>query len=1045
MEKALTTANLGDVTSLVSQLAPRLIGDHMNDHNGNWSGRNQNQRVMMERESFVLGGGVEIIKRVFRDPVLVCPRLAEANDARKLDSNILSSKFAKCWNEALIALREIIFALPDVVVKVTERNFLPFLFTLLAHDDCFDGAAALIEEVLSIQSQNLSGSVAPSSTFFLGEIPDLYNLWASFTCRQLAHFCRIMALLVFEPEDRQLMEYPAVLKSVELLQLRRDRASRVGRDVAVDCNQAICLGDENLVSKLVKLLRVMNFAPDINRGAAYHVMAHFPWIADTLVMLGLIELESWDEIDYLEQLARSKHRDGATNGDQNLGSPSSLGVVGTMLESLVDPLLRNTGGNSTHLGHIIDVISAAQRAGVVASVSSSDDQARIAHAREEGIFTSWPSPGSGNDSGNGARLNSSILNDLQRLVRDGVPQGRVENDQADDTQRGSGGRSQQRQQMLSPDEAANQMQFNALLLAPYQVEILFVLCTLLGGRRKIDAQRKFGEAGLLTALDDMFNRLSWGTTSAHNSEDFTGQQQQNGGIHGPGCECNPESALRVQYLRLLHNLCDRDCDNYGGRRLLLSPVEREYIFAPRNDLPLERPGPAQYGLLSKVIDAFVNEPDDSPYKFWLASCAESYFRGSSPSEQLFAAQSGLLNHLVSDVLSERLHCAGSLQTSFDLLGELCKGNKFVLKLLFGDLDEFQFRKLMSVAANNLVDSNVFIRALMLSVEHIMEADVVEKLNTDKDGTCELAYLSHTWWDTPTAKKPSRRASLPGDEKGEDESTYDGRKVTEWFIPAEIKNSSASDTKSTDPQSAETRHFSSLRRTNSMSVGDAGWVFTPFESNQTIDFSAVHSREPSIGKLVWFLTANRTRLLRDLLSVVELKNINHENICCLNTAVVVAIFASRHNQLEHLIDELRWMNEGTDGQCRRTSSPELKNGSTDYDNIDGDQSIHINFDQGEIGQSNSEDNDNVAFGARDDILRNFRELLWFWKEYYTNRGRDRLSLEFSSHLRFVEWKSVVSKLCLDDGSRTALSSKQFGLPKSPYKRSPRSAESRWRGE
>lgn len=46
--------------------------------------------------------------------------------------------------------------------------------------------------------------------------------------------------------------------------------------------------------------------------------------------------------------------------------------------------------------------------------------------------------------------------------------------------------------------------------------------------------------------------------------------------------------------------------------------------------------------------------------------------------------------------------------------------------------------------------------------------------------------------------------------------------------------------------------------------------------------------------------------------------------------------------------------------------------------------------------------------RGDAMRNFRELLWFWGEYYLRRGRDRLSLEFSSHVRFPEWFSVVGE-------------------------------------
>jgi hypothetical protein len=43
-----------------------------------------------------------------------------------------------------------------------------------------------------------------------------------------------------------------------------------------------------------------------------------------------------------------------------------------------------------------------------------------------------------------------------------------------------------------------------------------------------------------------------------------------------------------------------------------------------------------------------------------------------------------------------------------------------------------------------------------------------------------------------------------------------------------------------------------------------------------------------------------------------------------------------------------------------------------------------------------------------VLRNFRGLLWYWSEYYLRRGRDRLSIEFSSHIRFQYWKDLVGK-------------------------------------
>ena len=51
---------------------------------------------------------------------------------------------------------------------------------------------------------------------------------------------------------------------------------------------------------------------------------------------------------------------------------------------------------------------------------------------------------------------------------------------------------------------------------------------------------------------------------------------------------------------------------------------------------------------------------------------------------------------------------------------------------------------------------------------------------------------------------------------------------------------------------------------------------------------------------------------------------------------------------------------------------------------------------------SEDCDNT-------VLVNFREILWYWAEYYTRRGRDRLSLEFSTHVPFYKWKEIVGKI------------------------------------
>ncbi|KUF95301.1 hypothetical protein AM588_10005387 [Phytophthora nicotianae] len=133
----------------------------------------------------------------------------------------------------------------------------------------------------------------------------------------------------------------------------------------------------------------------------------------------------------------------------------------------------------------------------------------------------------------------------------------------------------------------------------------------------------------------------------------------------------------------------------------------------------------------------------------------------------------------------------------------------------------------------------------------------------------------------------------------------------------------------------------------------------------------------------FLTVNLVRLLRDLMTIVTMDDINHENICCLNTAIVILVFQHRRKRLPAILEALR-----------------------DHEDVSGKQGY---------------------------VCDNFRGLLWFWIQYYTPRGRDRLGLEHSSEVKFEEWRHVVSLLCADDGSETALLSTPARLPPSPYSR------------
>jgi len=162
-----------------------------------------------QRECFVRWGGVDLLLRLFEQPFVT------HNDARNFTYPDVGRK-CEVWNEILVILREVCFAIPSLSDKVFGTSHVVFLFTMLSHQSVFDNTMNLLEEILA----------ARDDTFQLSLIPNVYSLLDKFSARQLAHFCRVLSLLLFEPEDRLVMEGSAVLHSVELLHLRRNRMAK---------------------------------------------------------------------------------------------------------------------------------------------------------------------------------------------------------------------------------------------------------------------------------------------------------------------------------------------------------------------------------------------------------------------------------------------------------------------------------------------------------------------------------------------------------------------------------------------------------------------------------------------------------------------------------------------------------------------------------------------------------------------------------------------------------------------------------------------------
>lgn len=268
-------------------------------------------------------------------------------------------------------------------------------------------------------------------------------------------------------------------------------------------------------------------------------------------------------------------------------------------------------------------------------------------------------------------------------------------------------------------------------LLSHHVEVLFVLCALCGGKKREQVQNDLAELGLVDVLNDMFDKLDWMVSQPHEST---------AGNHGHGCGCNPKSALKIQYLRLIHNFCDRDSCNRANKQLLLRPRNSKDGSSIWNKNGEQK---ESEGLIVKILKVLVNEPEESLYRFWLASCVEAFLRGADNKDQEYVASTGLMEHLVNEILKGGFRCAPLLQINFDLLGELIKFNKALFRELNRLLPGTKFDQFVEILVANLVDSNVFVRSVVLSVDYFKRPQQMGAATTSCPLVCSQAERQAT--------------------------------------------------------------------------------------------------------------------------------------------------------------------------------------------------------------------------------------------------------------------------------------------------------------
>jgi hypothetical protein len=571
-------------------------------------------------------------------------------------------------------------------------------------------------------------------------------------------------------------------------------------------------------SRLLQLLRVINYGPSLEDLLTSHLITHSAMTLDlssffspfppsssssSSVYSRQAKITDWNHFTSLEEMIRNEKEPSSISSNSEENTDEENAFLNQLLSAFSPSsstgggsLSRNnsaSGGNTmaatpVELTNVINIIEVAQSIGIAHNLSPLGEALLLMQSlgnRAAGPLS--------NIAGNDNNTNRATT------------RGRTG---AGATAGGGGGRrSMNTASTEAYLKAKKELVFHSMLLLSYQIELIFVLCTLLSGRRKIAVQKKLAKEGLGSVLTDMFRRMSFSLSTTPSSARGAAAASASGERTAVVLdETSHVTAIRIQYLRLIHCFYDRDFLGNENKLTILSSSERNFLL--QSSIPQELEGKSnnnssdtkaeseKQGLLMKIIDVLLDEKEkklqemrnnpssssslmrptvmmeaeeeneekkessdenslglspesvSSSHHFWLFACLENFLRGSGNHGQfLFLRKKKeflpfLISHILETVFPPSVASStkGSaafssppvsttasslseakksiLQSSFDLLNELIKGNPFITK----ELEEYLSsspqlsQQFFFIIMNNLVESNVFIRSLFLNLK-----------------------------------------------------------------------------------------------------------------------------------------------------------------------------------------------------------------------------------------------------------------------------------------------------------------------------------------
>ena len=600
-------------------------------------------------EFFVQVNGIEVLLKLF-EMQMADPNYAETFPCRL----VITHK--DLWIHTCNIIRDVILQFPYISVRYLTNAHIEYFFSLLFHNPVYDVSVRLIEVALVERLQPI----------ILSMIPRFNNLIMNMDILQTAKFCRLLSLLVHNSADKRNMS--------------NQKIDVVACMNIVNMNQIILLENNIFLDRLLMLVNTLTYGPALNELATY-----VPSRISTLNLIVKHTLpnlnDEWSAINQYQQIVKLDKAARNVKDSNKLVDPKYLPKVHVIDENdkndskeeiaptYVDILTFENDDQPAVEPSRLDITKMATGSGgfMLCELPLQLIRDQLSNLLQYYYDRPDDTNSTFNIFTNGRLV---ILDELNRFVTHISQYGRTEGFV----------KNINRRTVSHLENAKYELQYYAVSLLQYHLDILFVVSNLLSGERRhyfktySGKLHSFGDV-LVGVLDRMTI------------------------VNGKSVIVHPYTQIRTfpgQCLTILRNFFEID----------------NFDLGPPGYNVLER-----RKILYHLVDITLGRQRNSSFVVWLNTCLCSFIRGSDIRDHKKLAETKLIDVFVFHFLECEDRSAVQLKSGLDALAEILVANYDALQKLDSILNEEQFNLFFSFVLENVEASVKFVKALFWTIHH----------------------------------------------------------------------------------------------------------------------------------------------------------------------------------------------------------------------------------------------------------------------------------------------------------------------------------------